>query len=240
MVIPSRCTVSSGMQQSSICSWNIRHDPFQTRRGSIASELSTIATLASPQYAGSSCVRYCSISEKNPWSTQASEPASERAFGSFRPGVQNEMDGWRSRQRWSGEVGHLFLHRHRCCRSVTARSPSSTHIELRIMECVGLRVSRFASGRVWQFRRGTGARTGADHDGASAVHSAIVQTDARCWTLDAGRWTLDARRWILDPRRSTFDARRSTRTMLLPRASLKISCPRGDENATPVGGRTRL
>lgn len=101
------------------------------------------------------------------------------------------------------------------------------------MECVGLRVSRFASGRVWQFRRGTGARTGADHDGASAVHSAIVQTDARCWTLDAGPSTLGAGS-------STLDARRSTRTMLLPRASLKISCPRGDENATPVGGRTRL
>ena len=143
-------------------------------------------------------------------SERASEPASERAFGSFRPGVQNEMDGWRSRQRWSGEVGHLFLHRHRCCRSVTARSPSSTHIELRIMECVGLRVSRFASGRVWQFRRGTGARTGADHDGASAVHSAIVQTDARCWTLDAGRWTLDARRSALDPRPSTLGAGSST------------------------------
>jgi hypothetical protein len=168
-----------------------------------------------------------------------SQRVSERS-GSFRPGVQNEMDGWRSCQRWSGEVGHLFLHRHRCCRSVTARSPSSTHIELRIMECVGLRVSRFASGRVWQFRRGTGARTGADHDGASAVHSAIVQTDARCWTLDAGRSALDPRPSTLDARRSTFDARRSTRTMLLPRASLKISCPRGDENATPVGGRTRL
>jgi hypothetical protein len=50
-VMPSRCTVSSGIQQSSICSWKILHDPFQTRRGSIAKLFKTIATLQAREQA---------------------------------------------------------------------------------------------------------------------------------------------------------------------------------------------
>lgn len=55
-VIPSRLTSSRGRQQSSICSWNQRHEPFQVRLGSMASAFSTMARLASPQKAGSSWV----------------------------------------------------------------------------------------------------------------------------------------------------------------------------------------
>lgn len=65
-VRPSCLTSSTGLQQSSISSWNHRHGPFQTRRGSMESALRTMATEASPQYAGSACVLYCSMSLKKP------------------------------------------------------------------------------------------------------------------------------------------------------------------------------
>ena len=55
-LMPSRLTSSIGRQQSSMYSWNHRHTPFQRRLGSIARAFSTIARLASPQNAGSSCV----------------------------------------------------------------------------------------------------------------------------------------------------------------------------------------
>ena len=55
-LMPSCLIWEMGRQQSSMCSWNQRHTPFQGRRGSMASALRTIAMLERPQKAGSSCV----------------------------------------------------------------------------------------------------------------------------------------------------------------------------------------
>lgn len=83
---PSCATLFSGRQQSSNCSWNHRQLPFQGRLGSMLSALSTIAMLAKPQNAGSSCVLCCSISLKNPdmvpccsASANSKRPASSKA-----------------------------------------------------------------------------------------------------------------------------------------------------------------
>ena len=64
-VIPSLMTSDNGLQQSSMLSLNHLQGPFHFRLGSTCRAFNTIARLASPQKAGSSCVWNCSMSEKN-------------------------------------------------------------------------------------------------------------------------------------------------------------------------------
>lgn len=64
-LIPVVTISSSGLQQSSIFSWNHLQGPFHALLGSTWRAFKTMAILASPQYAGSSCVWNCSMSEKN-------------------------------------------------------------------------------------------------------------------------------------------------------------------------------